>query len=700
MRALDGIRVVDFGQHLAPSLVGMILADHGADVVRVDPLSGPRWVTDAHALLQRGKLRIALDLKDVDDLATARRLVERADVVVEGFRPGVMERLGLTPVDRNVWCSVPGFAADDPRADLAGWEGIVGAATGHYTRSPREAGTGPAFSSVPLASSFASLVAVNSILAALIARERMGRGQTIEVPLFGAMFEAIGSSAQRLPVPPVIPFTPCSDIDAQGSDGRWIHLVMISPRHYEWFRQAFIADLGPPDLDSRQRIIELIGTAPAAAWDERINAVGVPCTLVRTTEEFLRDDEHARVVRAVVELDDPELGPTVQMGFGVSMSETPPAASPRHRLDADRESILAELDVPVAPIATGIALSSPLEGMRVVDLTMVLAGPSAGRILAEMGAEVIKVNRPGYWIIGHAHTNSGKRSVLLDVGDAEGRDALWELVRGADAFLQNIPQGGAEAIGIGEADVRAVQPDIVYSSVSVYGYGETRGSFRGWEPIGQAATGLMMRYGGGVPRFARFAVCDYGTGHLSAMAVLLGLFHRVRTGKGQHVATSLVQAGAHHQAMFMVAYDGKKWDEPSGDGVLGWNDRARLFEASDGWLYAVGDDLPEEATFRTDTVDAWAAKLECAHPLVEIEDLMEDDYVRAHALSVERDHPGFGRVRLVGPCPRLSLTPVRVTDPAPAPGWDSRAVLGDRYDALAARGVAADSLPDDVPVIW
>ena len=73
----------------------------------------------------------------VDDLAVARRLVERADVVLEGFRPGVMARLGLAPVDRNVWCALPGFASDDPRAGLAAWEGIVGAATGHYTRSPR-----------------------------------------------------------------------------------------------------------------------------------------------------------------------------------------------------------------------------------------------------------------------------------------------------------------------------------------------------------------------------------------------------------------------------------------------------------------------------------------------------------------------------------------------------------------------------------
>ena len=122
----------------------------------------------------------------------------------------------------------------------------------------------------------------------------------------------------------------------------------------------------------------------------------------------------------------------------------------------------------------------------------------------------------------------------------------------------------------------------------------------------------------------------------------------------------------------MLAYEGKQWDEPAGYDALGWNDTDRLFEATDGWLYAVGDDVPDEDTFRRDTVEAWTEKLDCAHPLVEIEDLMEDEYVRSHGLSVVRDHPGFGAVRLVGPSPRLSRTPVRVTEPAPAPGWDSQ----------------------------
>src|SRR5207244_6283788 len=94
--ALDGIRVIDFGQWLAGPLTAVMLADQGAEVIHVDPPGGPRWgAREADAFLNRGKRRITLDLRSVDDHATARRMIERADVVIEGFRPGVMERLGL-----------------------------------------------------------------------------------------------------------------------------------------------------------------------------------------------------------------------------------------------------------------------------------------------------------------------------------------------------------------------------------------------------------------------------------------------------------------------------------------------------------------------------------------------------------------------------------------------------------------------------
>src|SRR5438876_10024275 len=95
--ALEGVRVVDFGHYIAGPLAATMLSDQGADVVHVDPPGGPRWNTDADAFLNRGKRRIGLDLKQPDDLAVAQRLVEAADVLIENFRPGVMDRLGLGP---------------------------------------------------------------------------------------------------------------------------------------------------------------------------------------------------------------------------------------------------------------------------------------------------------------------------------------------------------------------------------------------------------------------------------------------------------------------------------------------------------------------------------------------------------------------------------------------------------------------------
>ena len=139
--ALEHIRVIDFGHYIAGPLTGMLLADQGADVIKVDPPGGPRWDTPANATWNRGKRSILLDLKSSSDLDTARELIQSADVVIENFRPGVMDRLGLGPVamtDSNpslIYCSIPGFASDDPRASMPAYEGIIGAATATYRTS-------------------------------------------------------------------------------------------------------------------------------------------------------------------------------------------------------------------------------------------------------------------------------------------------------------------------------------------------------------------------------------------------------------------------------------------------------------------------------------------------------------------------------------------------------------------------------------
>ena len=196
--ALDGIRVIDFGQWLAGPLTALLLADQGGGHPR-----GPTWRS---CLEDRGQRHAAAwqaayrpDLKSTADLASARGLISSADVVIENFRPGVMDRLGLgwdivrRGHDRLIYCSLPGFAADDPRAAMPAWEGVLAAATGTYTRAARR--ISPA--SMPCLSPLSSgaLAAAIAIVMALIARERDGLGQRLEVPLFDAMFLAFGASA-------------------------------------------------------------------------------------------------------------------------------------------------------------------------------------------------------------------------------------------------------------------------------------------------------------------------------------------------------------------------------------------------------------------------------------------------------------------------------------------------------------------------
>ena len=185
---LAGLRVADFGQYVAGPLAAVLLADQGADVIHVDPPGGPRMAGAADAFLNRGKRRAILDLKRPGDLAAARRIAAAADVVIENFRPGVLTRLGLDldairqEHPALITCSLPGFAADDPRASLRGYEGVIAAATANCTPRTGEEPTGwdwerPTYSALPLASSFAAYLAAVSIVMALIARRRTGRGQ-------------------------------------------------------------------------------------------------------------------------------------------------------------------------------------------------------------------------------------------------------------------------------------------------------------------------------------------------------------------------------------------------------------------------------------------------------------------------------------------------------------------------------------------
>jgi crotonobetainyl-CoA:carnitine CoA-transferase CaiB-like acyl-CoA transferase len=483
---------------------------------------------------------------------------------------------------------------------LPGWEGVIDAATGNCRIRAGEAPehwdtSRPTYSSVPGASTAAAFLAAVAVVSALVERHKSGWGQHIEVPLFDAVFEVIGDAGTYVTAcgpSPQLPLAKYGSGTYKCRDGRYVQFNPIgaTSRFVSWFLRA----AGKPEwahrLDEaelRGRLTQLFATRTAADWERLGHEAGVPLSRIRTAAEWLATP-HARAAGEVVRLEDPVLGHTWMAGLPVHAAAEQDARgldrplSPRHRPDADREQVLAELaaggpQAPVpgktvpeacrppqagqAPSAAG-AREQPMTGLRVLDLTQILAGPSSARILGELGAEVIKINAPHRRIVAHGVVNRGKKSILLDVQNPAGQEVFWRLVADADVIVQNFPPGTAERYGIGYDDVRTRKPGIVYVSVSCYGSIGSWARGRGCETQGQAATGIMARAGGDEGRPAvlgPYNFLDYGTGVLAAFAAALGVYHRTVTSQGRHLRTSLAQASTYYQARYLLDYQGKTW---------------------------------------------------------------------------------------------------------------------------------------------
>ena len=523
----------------------------------------------------------------------------------------------------------------------------------------------------------------------------------------------------------------------QCRDGAMILLNLATPRFVRRFLEATgtlqawtVKGYLEPDRlvhDSalwsqhRQELSALLRTRTAEEWDVLATQVLLPLTRIRTSAAWMQS-QHAQDAGLIVPVDDPRYGRMLQPGPSVRLCGP---------LSADAASLSERPAVIGATAATG-RLTAALEGFRIVDTTQVLAGPTAARTLAEFGAEVIKINNPweegaGYrWQVHRYHTdvNRGKRTILIDLKRPEGLAMLWRLVESADAFLQNLRLGVAERLGIGYEQVRAHKPDIVYLSVSAFGYGGPWQYRPGYEPNAQAITGMQARMGGSADRPAGqpFAINDYCTGLLGALGLGLGLFHRLRTGEGQRVETSLGHAATFLQIPFMQTYKGKVWDEPSGPQVQGWGPLQRLYRAADAWFFLgaqdaqleclasipglqavqglVGTSLEAqlEACFRARPVSEWIRLLVAAgmgaHTLGNVTQLMQDPWVMAHGLSVTRRHRDGAMITTIGPPARLSRTPVVPGCPVSPPGGDAAEVLAmigmvDKLDELVEKRVIA-----------
>jgi crotonobetainyl-CoA:carnitine CoA-transferase CaiB-like acyl-CoA transferase len=397
-------------------------------------------------------------------------------------------------------------------------------------------------------------------------------------------------------------------------------------------------------------------------------------------------------------------------------------------------------------------MDGPLEGYRIVDLTAMISGPIATMMLAEQGADVVKVEPPGQGdlvrAIGRARSgisplfatsNRSKRSIVIDLKQSTGVELLKRLVSTADVFVQNFRPGTADRMGIGESVLRAVAPDLIYVSISGFGEKGPYAHQRVYDPIIQARSGLAAIQRDretGRPHMVRTAVADKLTGLTAAQAMTAALLARERTGEGQHVRLSMLDAVVSFlwpEGMMQYTFvrDGDELGRQSRNPLA----RELVFETSDGFITAgtVSDrewegfaraaqrlefaDDPRFKTsaarvenwderlelmgevLRTDTTAHWlerlgAEQVPCA-PILECHELLTDAQIAANELIEEIDHPQAGRIRHTRPAARFDRTAARIRGFAPTLGQHTDEVLTEiglqasELAALRATGTIA-----------
>lgn len=391
-----------------------------------------------------------------------------------------------------------------------------------------------------------------------------------------------------------------------------------------------------------------------------------------------------------------------------------------------------------------VTMKGALDGVRVLDLTRILAGPYCTMILADHGAEVIKVESPGKGDDTRAFgppfqngesayflsVNRNKRSITVNLKHPDGLAAVRELARRADVVVENFRPGAAAKLGLGPGDVARINPRAIYASVS--GFGQT-GPWRnraGYDVAVQGISGLQSITGteGGPPTKVGTSIADLLSGIYCAQGILLALYRRERTGKGEVVDVSMLdsvvslltyQAGIYFAGAPMPTRLGNRHPTIA---------PYETFPAKDGYFnLAVGNDAlwqkfcevvgraelaadgrfatnplrvknhaalypAVEAIAKTKTVSEWLALLEGAGipagPIFDLRQILEHEVLAAREMVVEMEHPKAGKIRVNGVPVKLAGAPGAVRTPPPVLGADTDAVLSELgYDKAKIQGM-------------
>ena len=541
------LKVLDLSPNRIGAQVSQLFADFGADVVWVEPPEGSALRREAaYPFWCRGKRSIALDLHNDRDREMVRRLAARADVLIETFKPGELDELGLSHeslAEANpglVHTSITAFGRKGPYVDVPVDEDLVLAKLGinHLfgRMSPYDA---PPFVTAPFAAFSASQVALHGTLAALYERSRSGRGQLVEANLaqgFATLdpwgwFEYL--IAQRWPDA----YSPTEAYDDQGcpispliimlivaltADGHWLQFASVGSHLFAAKMKALGLDWmfadeewqGIPVLSDADKRMEL--------WTRMLEAAKQK-TLADWHEVFEQDHnvfaeqfrngptvlEHPQLIhdQMVADIADVERGPVRQPGALVKAGKTPARLGlSAPAFNQHRQEILTEVSSEVRNSAPASSASTDtsslaLAGVKILELAVLFAAPHGTTMLTDLGARVIKVEQMSGDVIraiipfpeaGGAKVMQGKESICMDLSTDEGRALVQEFVKDVDVVVQGFRAGAVQRMQLDYQSLKALNPNLIYVNAPGYGVDGPYGDRPAFAPSIGAASGIPL----------------------------------------------------------------------------------------------------------------------------------------------------------------------------------------------------------------
>jgi crotonobetainyl-CoA:carnitine CoA-transferase CaiB-like acyl-CoA transferase len=632
---LAGLRVVDCSRGTAGPRATSWLADYGAEVIWVEPTGGDPYrdqLAIEYSVFLRGKRSVTSDyLTGGSDRDALLQLLESADVLFCSGRAGILERLGLSfdylheRFPALVVCIISAFGPGERFAHVPGYEAIVHAVVGTMGEQVghRE---GPIFEGLPFASIGASYLALIGVLSVLYRRLSDGTGRLVETSMLdGALaYLAIfwGESdadantrrnvahgshlpmgAQRLITGSFL----CADGEyigvhtgAVGAFGRLMTVLGLADRIPPSENGL---DMGVPLTDDQKQLLDseihdIFLRYPREEWVRRLYEADV-CGIPQLHPGEVFDQPQTRHNGMIVTVDDPALGLVEQVAPPLRFAKTPGAV--RGAAPLPGETTIADLQANRPAVADGpwcgqapLDMRPLLDGVRIVDLGAYFAGPYASRLLADLGADVIKLEP----LAGDPYRGtkrqfttpqSGKRSIAMNLKADLTHEARDRLIAWADVIHHNMRPQAAERLGIGYEQVRVIKPDIIYGHASGWGQSGPSSAWQSFEPMMSGFVGVGHEVAGQHnPPLYPAGHADPANGLMGAVGILMALVHRRRTGEGQFFENPQLNATMAQLSHLVRDRHGAVLGAGKLDPLqYGRSALERLYETNDGWVCIV-----------------------------------------------------------------------------------------------------------------